>query len=487
MVIDYSKFHELEKELIIEEEQEKVEERLQHRIDYHKRQEQKVEKWKRKQRDLGKSEEEIETMRKKLYKQAMEGGCSHKHGHGGLGHSHGGHGHSHGKPKKKKKKKKKHDHKGHGHGDGHKHDDHNGHGHGDHVDHGHGHGSDHGHWDWEDEDSHTHDHSGNAHADHEHGDSHKHDHSDHAHGEDSHKHEHSDHAHGDHGHASHHEHEHGDGHTHDHSGHAHQHEDDHIGHNHGNHDHGDSHKHDHSGHNHGDHQSSSDSEDSDSDEESEDVPNSAGYMGCGFATPEQIKAAQKEAAKRPPLEIRNKKKRAAIFAAREDGNVHFRKGQYELAFQIYDRALLIIADMYGNDDADEMEQLEGKIALNMAACALKLKRWKQALDQCELAKQSFGKEVAKKNPKIPYRIAEAYIGLQQYEKAKDSLEKHREIVTDKAGSYISMKERLDKLIAEEDAATKKSEEEFARRFREKARKKKKKLRAKTNSAGESSV
>ena len=40
--------------MIIEEEQEKIEERLQHRIDYHKRQEQKVEKWKRKQRDLGK-------------------------------------------------------------------------------------------------------------------------------------------------------------------------------------------------------------------------------------------------------------------------------------------------------------------------------------------------------------------------------------------------------------------------------------------------
>lgn len=209
-------------------------------------------------------------------------------------------------------------------------------------------------------------------------------------------------------------------------------------------------------------------------------------MGCGFATPEQIKAAQKEAARRPPLEIRNKKKRAAVFAAREDGNIHFRKGQYDLAFQIYDRALLIIADMYGNDDAEEMEQLEGKIALNMAACALKLKRWKQALDQCELAKQSFGDKVAKMNPKIPYRIAEAYIGLQQYEKAKASLEKHKEIVTAQAGSYIAMKERLDKLIAEEDAATKKSEEEFARRFREKARKKKKKLRAKAN-AGESSV
>ena len=63
---------------------------------------------------------------------------------------------------------------------------------------------------------------------------------------------------------------------------------------------------------------------------------------------------------------------------------------------------------------------------------------------------------------------------------------HKEIVTAQAGSYIAMKERIDKLIAEEDAATKKSEEEFARRFREKARKKKKKLRAKAN-AGESSV
>jgi len=357
MVIDYSKFAKLAEELEKEEEFEKTENRIQNRVAYQKRQDEKVEKWKKQQKALGKSEEEIERLRKRMYEESLKG-CSHKHG------GHGSHDHLHGIGA---------------------------------CDHSEGHRQ----------------------------------------GEGSDKHA------------------------------ALFNENDFVPGRTKNVDLVMGNPYVHSESEHPDGGSPSDKE---VPAEPVNVPNNAGYMGCGFASPEDIRAAEIAAKSRPPLEVRNQKKREAIFAAREDGNLHFRQGKYEIAEKIYDRALLIIADMYGHDDMEAMEELEGKISLNMAACSLKMKDWNKALTHCELARQSFD-EKANIHPKIPYRITEAYIGLQMYDKASQSLEKFKQLAGSTSGSYIAMQERLDKFIASEDALTAKSEAAFAANFRKKARKK----------------
>ena len=79
--------------------------------------------------------------------------------------------------------------------------------------------------------------------------------------------------------------------------------------------------------------------------------------------------------------------------------------------------------MYGLSDNkyEEMENIECLLNLNMALCKLKLHEWTAAIESVRMAIQ-----IDNENPKAYYRMAEAYIGMGEYEKAKQENKKSKE-------------------------------------------------------------
>jgi len=294
MVIDYSHWDKMAKDIEVGEKREKVEERIINRLNFEKKQQQRIKDWEKKMRDEGKTDEEIEELRRKLQSQT----CSH--GHAGNSQGHGNsHGHSHGDEKC----------------------------------------------------------------------------------------------------------------THDH-------------------------------------------------EEKEDIPEAPIRLGCGYADPALIEKARKQQEALPPLAERNKKKRKASEAAHEDGNIEFKKGNYELAIQIYERAILILNDMFDNDDFMECEALEAKLDLNLAACHLKLQNHAEAIKQCKMSKN-----IDSKNPKIYYRMAEGYMGLQKYEEASEQLKTLAKFLGRSHPSYKTIHSKLQKLKKLEDQQTEKSRKAMAKKLK----------------------
>merc|ERR1712080_804103 len=104
---------------------------------------------------------------------------------------------------------------------------------------------------------------------------------------------------------------------------------------------------------------------------------------------------------------------------------------------IYERATLIINNMVDNDDYDEMQLLESRLDLNIAACHLKMKTWRQAITYCTMAQN-----IDKKNPKIYYRKAQAFLGLHNYEDADKNVTELKTLVGDKDKSYLIVKKKL---------------------------------------------
>jgi len=130
---------------------------------------------------------------------------------------------------------------------------------------------------------------------------------------------------------------------------------------------------------------------------------------------EFLKKQAEKKKKKPdlPLPERNRRKLIAIEATRVDGGKFFKKGEYETALAIYERGLLISNGIYGIPDKqwEEVSKMEAKLDLNIAACKLKLKDWVSCIEYCE-------RSLAIENStKAYYRMAEAYIGLGEYEKA----------------------------------------------------------------------
>lgn len=148
--------------------------------------------------------------------------------------------------------------------------------------------------------------------------------------------------------------------------------------------------------------------------------------GCGFADPETLMRLKKEAENKPPelpLEERNVKKMAAIEATREHGKILFLEGKYDHAFAVYERGIMIINGTYGMSEEDFKKIAEHELALdlNMAACKLKLKEWKEAINNC---KQALG--IDKKSLKAMYRMGQAHMGMADYDEAR----RHMKMVLD---------------------------------------------------------
>eukprot|EP00467_Chlorarachnion_reptans_P016354 CAMPEP_0114518766 /NCGR_PEP_ID=MMETSP0109-20121206/18620_1 /TAXON_ID=29199 /ORGANISM="Chlorarachnion reptans, Strain CCCM449" /LENGTH=402 /DNA_ID=CAMNT_0001699411 /DNA_START=106 /DNA_END=1314 /DNA_ORIENTATION=+ len=213
-----------------------------------------------------------------------------------------------------------------------------------------------------------------------------------------------------HGHE--HGHAHGHGHEHNH-GHGHEHNQEH-GHEHS-HGHGHEHNHGH-GHEHGHGHSST-----------RRPPKRSGCMGCGFADPRALQEMldeQKRLEAQPPtpeltIEEKNKKKMKAIEAIRVDGKKEFKCGNYARALAIYKRGVLICNGMHSLNDEDweTVQNHEVLLDVNIATCHLKLREYREALENCRMALGIDGKCV-----KAHYRMAQAFVEMLDIPEAEKAAE-----------------------------------------------------------------
>jgi tetratricopeptide (TPR) repeat protein len=148
--------------------------------------------------------------------------------------------------------------------------------------------------------------------------------------------------------------------------------------------------------------------------------------GCGYADVEEMKKAAAAAAQEPQLTIaeKNTKKIAAVHATREHGKQLFQAGDYAAAFAVYERGVLICSGIYGVEPSvqEELTQLECLLDINMAMCQLKLHEYPAAMDQCRMALQ-----LDPKNVKAHFRMAQAEVGMGEYGRAREQLNKCTEL------------------------------------------------------------
>jgi len=174
------------------------------------------------------------------------------------------------------------------------------------------------------------------------------------------------------------------------------------------------------------------------------------------------RAAEKKKNTQPdlPLPERNRRKLIAIEATRVDGGKFFKEGKYETALAIYERGLLISNGIYGIPDKqwEDVNKMEAKLDLNIAACKLKLKEWVACIEYCERALS------VEKTTKAYYRMAEAYIGLGEYEKALEKNELGRKRQPDFA-SLEEQEKRIRRLHAIQIEKAKKESHELGIRLR----------------------
>jgi len=178
--------------------------------------------------------------------------------------------------------------------------------------------------------------------------------------------------------------------------------------------------------------------------------------------PKEILKRATEKKKKPdlPLPEKNRRKLIAIEATRVDGGKYFREGNYKLALAIYERGLLISNGIYGIPDKqwEEVNKMEAKLDLNIAACKLKLQDWVSCIEYCERA------IAVESSTKAYHRMAEAYIGLGEYEKAleKNAAGRARQ---PNFTSLQEQKKRIERLHALQIEKAKKETQKMGKRLR----------------------
>ncbi|ETO07964.1 periplasmic solute binding protein [Reticulomyxa filosa] len=260
--------------------------------------------------------------------------------------------------------------------------------------------------------------------------------------------------------------------------HDHAHDKDH-GHDH-NHDHNHDHSHDHNhDHNHDhdhddDHDQSHEHSNGNTQDKSHGPPEPKALPNkpsCGYMPVEEIKRLQfcnlNLVQKRTRIETpdvdrrKEQKKEEAALATREDGNRIFKEGNYELAFKVYERGVLIINGMQNMTDAkcEEMEKLESLLDLNMALCKLKLKQYTECIDLCRMSLQ-----LDDANPKAYYRWAEALVEMGEFEEARTQCIEAAKRAPESDKACPKMLEKIDKLQAMQLQKQKENEKKIAAKF-----------------------
>jgi len=186
--------------------------------------------------------------------------------------------------------------------------------------------------------------------------------------------------------------------------------------------------------------------------------------GCGYADPEQLKKISEQRNKEPQLSLeeKNVKKMAAVEAAKEDGNIQFKEGNYQLSLQIYERGVLIVNGAYGMNDEDttKMSRLEKELDLNMALCRIKMKQYPEAIENCKMVLN-----LDKTNVKALYRKGLAYRLMGEYVSAEKDYNAALELDPNNAEVRKQLKE-LEVLKIEENEKVKKFNQAMVQKLKQ---------------------
>eukprot|EP01083_Nonionella_stella_P073165 197621_1 len=181
---------------------------------------------------------------------------------------------------------------------------------------------------------------------------------------------------------------------------------------------------------------------------------------CGYMPIEEIEKLTKAKQNEPTIAEKNKKKIEAVYAAKTDGNRLFKEENYELAYKVYERGVLIINGMYQmtEKEEDEMENVECLLDLNMAFASLKLENYAEAINCCKMAIQ-----IDDKNAKAYYRWSEALIGKSDYDDARKQALKAKALQPNNLAIQRQL-DRIDQLQKKQNEKAKKEEHEMAKRL-----------------------
>lgn len=127
---------------------------------------------------------------------------------------------------------------------------------------------------------------------------------------------------------------------------------------------------------------------------------------------------------------------------KEEGNVWFKAGKYARASKRYAKATGFIEydSNYNDEEKEQAKVLKVSCKLNNAACKLKLKDYKEAVNLCTKVL-----EVDSRNVKAYYRRAQAYIQLVELELAELDIKKALEIDPDNRDVKLEYKILKDKV------------------------------------------
>ncbi|KAJ3037879.1 hypothetical protein HDU99_010370 [Rhizoclosmatium hyalinum] len=125
-----------------------------------------------------------------------------------------------------------------------------------------------------------------------------------------------------------------------------------------------------------------------------------------------------------PLEDPVSKKIADAAASKTSGNAYFTAGKYAEAAKAYRFGISRLEVTWSATPAEipEINQLKLNLNSNLAACLLKTKDLKEAVEACDKAL-----EVDVKNVKVLYRMGQAYSGLAMFDKAEEVLKQALEV------------------------------------------------------------
>ncbi|KAG0245466.1 cytochrome P450 monooxygenase 9 [Actinomortierella wolfii] len=142
---------------------------------------------------------------------------------------------------------------------------------------------------------------------------------------------------------------------------------------------------------------------------------------------------------------------------KEEGNTAFKAGDNAKAALAYNNgyeALRILSD-FTPEMEEEARALKGTLLSNLAAAQLKTQDYAKAIDSCQKAL-----DFQKNNAKIYYRLAQGYLGISEFEQAREMVKKGQEIAPEDA----SFKSVLSSIAAKEAAYRKKEKETYQKMF-----------------------
>jgi len=142
-----------------------------------------------------------------------------------------------------------------------------------------------------------------------------------------------------------------------------------------------------------------------------------------------------------------------VLACREDGKKLFEEGDFDKALQVFTRGcdILMMAVEFDSHQQAEMAKQELVLTLNVCACLLKKKEWSKAVDQCKAALR-----LDSKCAKARYRMAEAFIGMCEYDDALSECRNALELAPNNRDT-LSLIAKVEALKAQQNEKAKRAE------------------------------